>query len=269
MTDLPLGKTSDYPEHYTPGVLVGIERAEARRALGIGATLPFQGEDLWNAWEVTWLDAGGRPRTATAEIRIGAESPNLVESKSLKLYLNSFTMETCASMADLAEHIAADLAAVAGLPVGVSLQPPPIAAVTIEPLPGDCIDNQTASFEAGAVDPSPLGVTGTEVIEERLHSHLLRSLCPVTGQPDFGSVLVDYRGRRIDRAGLLRYIVSYRRHRDFHEACVERMFIDISERCGCARLAVTARFNRRGGIDINPYRSSDASAAANLRTWRQ
>ena len=269
MTDLPLGKSSDYPQQYAPEVLVAIDRGEARRLLGLGAALPFSGEDVWNAWELTWLDPDGRPRIATAEIRVDAGSPNLVESKSLKLYLNGYAMERLTSPQELGERIASDLCEVTGLPVAVTLQPPPRSAVTIEPLPGDCIDDHAATFDATDVDPSSLSTVGRNVVRERLHTHLLRSLCPVTGQPDFGSVVFDYRGPKIDRGGLLRYVASYRRHRDFHEACVERMFLDVAGRCDCERLSVIARFNRRGGIDINPYRTNDSSPSPDLRTWRQ
>lgn len=269
MTDLPLGKETTYADEYDPNALAAIPREQARRSLGIAGTLPFQGVDIWNAWELSWLYPGGKPGIAVAEIRVPADSPNIVESKSLKLYLNSFAMSTYDSEDMLRDVVANDLTAVTESPVSVTLISHQPRDLRIDLLPGACIDGLRADCVADDVNPDALGTIGDEVVEESLHSHLLRSLCPVTSQPDFGSVLINYRGRRLDTVGLLKYIVSFRRHTGFHEACVERMFVDIMARCECDKLEVYARFNRRGGIDINPFRSSSNETIDNLRLWRQ
>jgi 7-cyano-7-deazaguanine reductase len=265
---LPLGRPTDYPDRYAPELLCAVPRSEGRRELGLGAALPFGGEDVWNAWELTWLDRRGKPRAATAELRVPADSPNLVESKSLKLYLGSLAMTRFDADTDVAARVAEDLSRVAGRTVAVALGSP---AAPPEPafaeLPGASIDEEPVACDAFDVDPSLLSC-GDEIVEESLHSHLLRSNCPVTGQPDMGSVLVRYRGPRIERGALLRYIVSYRRHCAFHESCIERMFVDLKVRCAPERLTVYGRYTRRGGIDINPFRSDHETHDQNLRLWR-
>jgi 7-cyano-7-deazaguanine reductase len=271
MTDeMPLGKTVPYPDRYAPELLFAVPRSQHRAAMGLGDDLPFQGVDIWNAWELTWLDPRGMPRAAAAEIRIPADSPQLIESKSLKLYLNSFAMTPFGAEGDVARTITQDLGRCAGADVTVGLQP----AGANEPqrvaeMPGTCLDTLRIDCDAESVDANLLSAAEDSMVSEQLHTHLLRSICPVTAQPDTGSILVDYEGRRIDGPGLLRYIVSYRQHQDFHEACVERMFIDILRRCEPAKLTVYARFQRRGGIDINPYRSNTVGKAENIRLWRQ
>lgn len=266
----PLGRKVDYPDRYSPGLLYAVPREEGRRPLQLGTGLPFGGTDILNAWELTWLDTSGIPRCATAEIRIPAESPALIESKSLKLYLNSFAMSEYASPEDLAEIIEQDLSAAAGTDVGVTLRryPGPDTPVPVR-LQGRTLDTERGRCDAAEVDPSLLRADPDDAVTEVLHSDALRSLCPITGQPDLGSVLVAYRGPRIDPGGLLRYIVSFRRHRAFHEACVERMFVDIFRRCHPERLTVYGRYLRRGGIDINPFRSNHETEAPNLRLARQ
>jgi 7-cyano-7-deazaguanine reductase len=263
--NLPLGRETDYPQNYAPDTLFPIARAESREALGIVAPLPFSGTDIWNAWELTWLGRGGLPRVATAEIRVPADSPNLIESKSLKLYLGSFAMTEFTSDEAVVTALTKDLSAAAGAGVTVELDPD----VAIGVLEGDCIDTLGITCEPGDVDPGLLQADDGDIVHESLHSHLLRSLCPVTSQPDMASLVVNYVGPRIDRAALLRYIVSFRQHQDFHEACVERIFVDILGRCRPQALSVCARYTRRGGIDINPYRSSGDERPANTRLWRQ
>ena len=262
---LPLGRDTDYPQNYAPDVLFPIARDESRRPLGISEPLPFAGTDIWNAWELTWLAPGGLPRVATAEIRVPAGSPNLVESKSLKLYLGSFAMSEFANDAAVCAAIERDLSAVTGGTVEVVLD----ADVTVVEPGGTCIDASDTECTATDVDASLLAADDGETVDESLHTHLLRSLCPVTNQPDLGSLIVSYAGPRIDPAALLRYVVSFRQHQDFHEACVERMFIDVLERCRPTRLSVYARYQRRGGIDINPFRSTQDERPANTRLWRQ
>lgn len=244
-------------------------RADNRRALGIEDRLPFEGEDVWTAYDLTWLGPGDKPAVATAILRVPASSPKLIESKSLKLYLGSLSMTRYSDVGDVASVIARDLSSVAGAPVAASLQPLPDKAGLIAVMPGTCLDDIEVECLGWQVDTSLLRCDEQDIAEESLHSHLLRSLCPVTGQPDIGSILIRYRGPRIDQAGLLRYLVSYRDHRDFHESCVERIFVDLQKSCRSTALTVYARYNRRGGLDINPYRSNVTSSAPDLRLWRQ
>ena len=269
MNDLPLGRDSEYPETLSPEVLHPIPRAQGRSAFGLERPLPFHGSDLWTAYELSWLERGGRPTVAVARFEVPADSPNLVESKSIKLYLGSFAMTEFASADQVSARIAADLATAAGAPVRVALTTAAQStAATIGALPGRCIDYAECDIARYEVDPGLLRASG-ETVSEQLHSHLLRSLCPVTDQPDTGSVLIEYTGPRIDPASLLAYVVSFRSHNDFHELCVERMFLDITERCGARELSVYALYNRRGGIDINPFRSSANERPPPLRLWRQ
>ena len=264
-TNLPLGRATDYPQKYAPEVLCAIARRDSREALGIPEPLPFTGVDTWNAWELTWLGDNGKPQVATAQVVVPAESPNLVESKSLKLYLGSFAMTRFRTAERMRETIAADLSECLGAPVAVTLDPD----AAIGTLPGTCIDTLDVECAEWEVDASLLVADEGGKVEECLHSHLLRSLCPVTGQPDIGSVLVSYSGPRIDPASLLRYIVSFREHNDFHETCVERMFVDILARCRPTLLSIDARYQRRGGIDINPFRTNADDTPDKLRLWRQ
>lgn len=270
MTELPLGKTTSYPDRYAPDVLCRVERADNREQIGLGAALPFSGVDIWNAWDLTWLGPGDQPRAAAAEIRIPADSPGIVESKSMKLYLGSFAMSGYASADDLCEVVAADLGACVGADVAVRVESLHAAAPPgVQRLPGESLDTMNVPCSAWQVDADLLASDADTVVSEDLHTDALRSLCPVTGQPDLGSVLIRYQGPRIDRAALLRYIVSYRCHQDFHENCVERMFVDIVRHCAPHKLSVYARYQRRGGIDINPFRSNFEDNADNLRLWRQ
>jgi 7-cyano-7-deazaguanine reductase len=266
--DSLLGKKTEYPVSYSPDLLQSVPRDEHRRSLGLGAELPFAGEDIWNAYELTWLDVKGKPCVATAEIRVPADSPNIIESKSMKLYLTSLSMNRYEDTGVVRTTIASDLSRAAGAGVGVQLIPLD-APVTFGSFPGDCIDDLDVECDSGAVDPELLRCANDGSVSEELHSHLLRSLCPVTDQPDSGSILIRYEGRPIDQGSLLRYLVSYRNHNDFHECCVERIFLDIKRQCGLEALTVYARYNRRGGIDINPFRSDFESTAENTRLVRQ
>jgi 7-cyano-7-deazaguanine reductase len=232
--------------------------------------LPFRGEDVWNAFEITWLNRAGKPAVAIGTIRVAADSPHMVESKSLKLYLNSLAMERFDSAADVAALVTRDLSGLTDSNVRIALMPPSAAiAVGIGSLPGTCIDDVAVNCDTWQVDPSLIKWDSRRIVREDLHTHLLRNLCPVTGQPDFGSVLIRYRGPAIDRAALLRYLVSYRAHQDFHECCIERIFVDLKMRCRPSELTVYGRFNRRGGIDINPFRSDFEDTIDNPRLWRQ
>jgi 7-cyano-7-deazaguanine reductase len=269
----PLGKPVAYASRYDPGLLFPIARAPNRAALGFapGDALPFHGTDIWNAYELAWLDARGKPAIALAEFRVPAASPNLVESKSFKLYLNSFNQERVSGPDELHARLTRDLAAATGAEVAVTLAgAAQFDALRFEPLRGESLD----ALEIDIDDYGPpnaqylCAATGT-LVEETLASDLLKSNCPVTGQPDWASVQIAYAGRRIDRAGLLRYLVSYREHAGFHEQCVERIFLDLSRQCAPDRLSVHARYTRRGGLDINPWRSSMPGSPPNPRGPRQ
>ena len=270
---LPPGQETGYPNKYQPDVLFAIARSESRQSI-IASTpdgkLPFHGTDIWNAWELTWLGPGGMPVVATAEIRIPADSASLIESKSLKLYLGSFAMSQFDGPGDVGDAIIKDLSACAGGPVEVKItRVTDTEANATFRLPGSCLDELTVSCKAWDVDATLLKCDPTTKIQEELHSHLLRSLCPVTAQPDIGSIAIHYSGPKIDPASLLQYIVSFREHNDFHEACIERMFVDIQDRCYAEKLSIYARYQRRGGIDINPFRSNFEDKPRNLRLWRQ
>jgi len=251
--DLPLGRAVDYPRGYDPSLLFPIPRAHGRAGLGIadGDALPFDGMDRWHAYELGWLDARGKPAVATATITVPAASPQLIESKSLKLYLNSLNAERFDDADAVRARIAGDLSQAAGAPVAVAFGLPPMAtgddAVVIDALDIDC-----DAYDAPR--PEFLAADNGDIADETLRSDLLKSNCPVTGQPDWASVRIAYRGPRIDRAGLLRYLVSFREHAGFHEQCVERIFVDLLARCRPEALAVEARYTRRGGLDINPWR---------------
>ena len=265
--EIPLGKATSYPEEYDPSLLFAIARTESRSLLSLGNDLPFNGCDIWTAWELTWLNANGVPQVASAEIQVPAYSPRLIESKSLKLYLGSFAMTRFESTAELQDLIESDLNACTGSDIELLIHSSG-DATDIEEFSGICVDSTDIRCDVFDVDASFLQA-GTEIVIESLHSHLLRSLCPVTNQPDLGSVMISYKGPQIDRAGLLRYIVSFRQHNDFHEACVERMFMDISARCNPEQLTVYARYQRRGGIDINPFRSNFEAPPGRMRLRRQ
>jgi 7-cyano-7-deazaguanine reductase len=268
--DSKLGHAVEYPGRYDPTLLFPIARSAERAKLGIGDRLPFHGVDIWNAYELSWLDARGKPEVVLAEFRFPATTPNIVESKSFKLYLASFNQERLASADALREHIARDLANAAGGAVEVTLTAPSrFDALALRELDGDSIDSEPVEIESYGPPDAALLATTTGDADETLVSDLLRSNCPVTGQPDWASVAIRYRGPRIDRAALLRYLVSFRNHADFHEHCVERIYMDIRRLCAPRMLSVYARYTRRGGLDINPWRSSEPGEPPNPRTARQ
>lgn len=278
LQDAPLGHEVAYPDRYDPTLLFPIDRAPNRAALAITADkLPFaEGVDIWNAYEVSWLDPRGKPRVALASFTVPAVTPCIIESKSFKLYLNSYNQERMPDMATVAARMEQDLSAAAGGPVGVRLiAPEEFNMQRIAELDGVCLDDLDVEIDAYTPAPHLLRVAGqaagqADIVEETLTSRLLKSNCPVTGQPDWGSVRIHYRGPRIDRAGLLAYIVSFRQHADFHEHCVERMFTDILRTCQPETLSVYARYTRRGGLDINPWRATKGMPApADTRTARQ
>jgi 7-cyano-7-deazaguanine reductase len=273
-----LGKPVQYADRYDPSLLFPISRAPKREEIGIAGAPPFFGADLWTAFELSWLNPRGKPQLAIAHFTVPCETPNIVESKSLKLYLGSFNNTVFASADEVRDRLRADLSeavwrgAPAPSSIGVRLLLPELFdQEPVQELDGLSLDR--LDIECTDYTPAPHLLTAAvdeQPVEEVLTSNLLKSNCLVTGQPDWGSVQVRYTGPQIDQGGLLRYLVSFRNHNEFHEQCVERIFMDIWRRCRPTRLAVYARYTRRGGLDINPLRTSHPMALpANVRTARQ
>lgn len=273
-----LGKTSAYADRYDPSLLFPLPREPKRREIGITGSVPFLGADLWTAYELSWLNPRGKPQVALAHITIPCESTHIVESKSFKLYLGSFNNTVFESADAVRERIRADIGAAIwhGGPVMASvgvklLLPEAFGAEAVQELPGLCIDR--LDVECTQYQPAPELLSAAlheQPVTETLTSHLLKSNCLVTGQPDWGSVQISYTGPQIDQAGLLQYIVSFRNHNEFHEQCVERIYMDVMARCKPTKLMVYARYTRRGGLDINPWRTSHPQQPpANVRSARQ
>lgn len=265
-----LGQHSAYIIRYDPSLLETFPRLGKREEIGIRGALPFYGEDIWNAYEISWLNPKGKPMVTIGEFRIPCSSPSLVESKSLKLYLNSFNQSVYQNINDVSNIIAQDLSSITGSPVSVMLtEPKDMVDSLYSGLPGKLIDGLDIACDT--YQPSPqLLKTNNHIVNEILTSDLLKSNCLVTGQPDWGSVQISYTGPQIDRAALLQYIVAFREHNEFHEQCVERIFVDILRECKPSELTVYARYTRRGGLDINPYRSTRLQAnCPNIRLVRQ
>ena len=261
-TDLPLGRHVDYPSGYDAALLYPIPRALGRAAIGVDDAAPgFVGVDRWHAYELSWLDGRGKPRVATATITVPARSPNLVESKSLKLYLNSFNATRFGSDDEVVARMVADLSASAGAPVEVAFGLPPFDEAQALAR-AESIDALEVDIDCyGPPDAALLAWDADAIVDETLTSALLKSNCPVTGQPDWARIVIAYRGPRLDRAALLRYLVSFRDHAEFHEQCVERVFTDLRTRAMPESLSVEARYTRRGGLDINPWRATPDRAA--------
>jgi 7-cyano-7-deazaguanine reductase len=273
-----LGKPVPYTDRYDASLLFPLSRLPNRTELGLHGTTPFFGADLWTAFELSWLTPRGKPQVAIAHVTVPCETANIVESKSFKLYLNSFSNTAFGDASEVRDRIRADVSEAVwrGAPsqssVGVRiLLPHEFDREPVEELDGLSLDR--LDIECTDYTPTPellRAAVGEQPVEEVLTSNLLKSNCPVTGQPDWGSVQIHYSGPQIEQGGLLRYLVSYRNHPDFHEHCVERIFMDIFRRCKPVKLAVYARYTRRGGLDINPFRCSHPMAIpANVRTARQ
>jgi 7-cyano-7-deazaguanine reductase len=269
----PLGKPSTYLTQYEPSLLFPIARQGKRDEIGISGTLPFFGMDIWNAYELSWLNMRGKPQVAIARFMVPADSPNIIESKSLKLYLNSFNQTKLGGTEALLELLRADLSAGFGAPVQIVLNTPDTFDKTaMAELTGMSLDRLDIEVDDYTPDALRLHANHDESpIEETLVSHLLKSNCLVTGQPDWASVQIQYIGAPINHEGLLRYLIGFREHHEFHEQCVERIFTDILRQCKPQKLAVYARYTRRGGLDINPWRSnfSTGKPPSNARSARQ
>ena len=273
-----LGKTSAYIDQYDASLLFPIPRLAKREEIGLSKALPFFGADMWTAFELSWLNLRGKPQVALAHFVVPCESPNIIESKSFKLYLNSFNNTRFADASDVLERLRADVneaawrGAVVQSSVGVRLIP--VEMFDREPVYElDGLNLDRLDVECTQFQPAPellSTVAGEAPVSEVLVSNLLKSNCLVTGQPDWGSVQISYTGTPIAQEGLLQYLVSFRNHNEFHEQCVERIFMDIWTRCKPQKLAVYARYTRRGGLDINPFRTSHPQALpGNTRTARQ
>lgn len=272
LSALKLGQKTEYKSQYDASLLQPVPRRLNREGLGIVEDQPFnQGADVWTCYELSWLNPNGLPQVAIADVAIDFKSENLIESKSFKLYLNSFNQTKFASIKEVEETIAKDLNQCASSQVSVKIHK--LADYTNQPImnfAGDCIDEQEIQIDSYAFSNQYLeNVAEGEIVEETLVSHLLKSNCLITSQPDWGSVQIHYIGKQLNREKLLRYLVSFREHNEFHEQCVERIFTDLMQFAKPEKLTVYARYTRRGGLDINPFRSNFESVPANLRMARQ
>jgi len=264
-----LGRQTPVTDSYAPELLYPISRATGREQIATAGALPFTGTDLWHAYEMSWLDAAAKPVTFVGRFAIPASSPNMVESKSFKLYLNSLNNTCFESTEEVREIIRRDIGQVVGTDVELQLLAVDDASLAGAELNGFCLDD----LDAGVPEPEPMA-TILELqhdghAEEQLYTHLLRSLCPVTGQPDWASVWIHYSGPSLVRESLLRYIIAYRSHQEFHEQCVERMFSHLYQRLTPEFLHIQAFYTRRGGLDINPFRSTDPAGLPLPRLNRQ
>ena len=270
--DLSLGKQVDYEFEYNPDLLQGVPRSLSRDTLNLaGSGLPFDGIDTWTGYELSWLNLKGKPNVAILECHVPITSKNLIESKSFKLYLNSFNQTKFASAEDVQQVLQADLSACAGEPVEVKLiLPEQFSSLQFQEFNGTLLDSLDVEIDQYSPNTQYLTVAKNETgIQETLVSHLLKSNCLITSQPDWASIQVRYEGKAIEHEGLLKYLISFRQHNEFHEQCVERIYNDIMQHCQPDKLTVCARYTRRGGLDINPFRSNYEAPYANHRQARQ
>lgn len=269
--DLQLGKPVSYIEYYEPKLLQGVPRTLGRQQIGVNSDpLPFVGVDIWNGYELSWLNTKGKPCVAILECRVPIDSEFLIESKSFKLYLNSFNQSSFSSSQEVLDRLVRDLSVCAKAPVAVRLHlPAQFEQLSLSPLQGELIDDLDISIEHYQPTPSLLNSCPTEMVEETLVSHLLKSNCLITSQPDWASIQIRYKGHKISHEGLLAYLISFRQHNEFHEQCIERIYCDVMKRCAPQELTVFARYTRRGGLDINPMRSNVEEGIVNERIARQ
>ncbi len=273
LDESPLIQKTPYKDTYDPDLLFPVPRTLNREQLGIIDKLPFDGSDIWNGYELSWLDSHGKPIVATAEFSFPCQSPNVVESKSFKLYLNSFNQTHFYNDQEVLATMINDLSDAAGALVAIKLMPltETMPAVQFATNSSDylCLDTLNIAITDYQVNTDYLRIQSNEQTHEKLVSHLLKSNCPMTNQPDWGSVFIEYTGQAIDHAGLLQYIISHRNHNGFAEHAVEQIYMDLLKHCEPTKLTVYGRYNRRGGLDINPFRSNFGSAPENVRLWRQ
>ena len=269
--DLTLGQSVEYKDHYAPDLLQGVPRALNREQINVNHNLPFSGVDIWNGYELSWLTPKGKPQVAVLRCWMPITSPNLIESKSFKLYLNSFNQSPFASWQAVESALKTDLSACAGETVDVALIPlADLAKESLGSVQGHCIDELDIEINEYSPNTTLLRVLDSDTrAKETLWSDLLKSNCLITSQPDWASIMIRYEGRPIDHAGLLKYLISFRQHNEFHEQCVERIFCDILSTCNPEKLTVYARYTRRGGLDINPFRSNFEKPYADVRLPRQ
>lgn len=270
--DSPLGQRSEYIDTYTPSLLYAMDRSDSRAALGLrDDELPFHGEDVWMCYELTWLGGRGKPEVGALRLKVPASSPCIVESKSLKLYLGSLAQTRFANRAELLNTLNSDLGLAFRAPVLLELLDLTQIPAPVAHPPGTCLDGLDVKIGHYDRTPELLSLDRGEerLVRETLHTNLFRSVCPVTGQPDFATIIIRYQGRPITRTALLAYLVSYRNHAAFHEATVEQIYLDLTRRAHPEQLAVIGRFLRRGGIDISPFRSSVDEHMPLLRLPRQ
>lgn len=270
--DLSLGKQVDYEFEYNPDLLQGVPRSLSRDTLNLaGSGLPFDGIDTWTGYELSWLNLKGKPNVAILECHVPITSKNLIESKSFKLYLNSFNQTKFASAEDVRQVLQADLSACAGETVEVKLiLPEQFSSLQFQEFNGTLLDSLDVEIDQYSPNTQYLTVAKNETgVQETLVSHLLKSNCLITSQPDWASIQIRYEGKAIEHEGLLKYLISFRQHNEFHEQCVERIYNDIMQHCQPDKLTVCARYTRRGGLDINPFRSNYEAPYANHRQARQ
>lgn len=264
-----LGQDCAYPAAYDNTLLHPIARAAARVDLFGSASPAFYGSDVWTAYELSWLDPKGKPQVRIAEFIFASDSTNIVESKSFKYYLNSFNDTCFESDTEVSHLLQQDLAQASGGAVEVRLDSVDQGLVMTQ-IPGQCVDDIPCHIEHYTPSAALLCTANDELVEQKqLYSHLLKSNCPVTGQPDWATLWIEYSGAKILPESFLKYVVAYRRHQDFHESCVEKIYQDIWQRCQPQKLSVYARYTRRGGLDINPFRSSEETAVPFGRLLRQ
>ncbi|MCL1076760.1 NADPH-dependent 7-cyano-7-deazaguanine reductase QueF [Parashewanella spongiae] len=272
LAELTLGKATGYDEVYNPNLLQGVPRKLNRDAISLTSTLPFHGFDIWTGYELSWLNSKGKPMVAIVEVQLSHTSENLIESKSFKLYLNSFNQTKFDSVEQLQQMLKQDLSLCSNGAVTVNIiEPKHFSTQRVIEFPGTCIDNLDIEVNDYSFNPDYLvdGTDDKQIVAETLNSNLLKSNCLITSQPDWGSVMIRYQGPKINREKLLRYLISFRQHNEFHEQCVERIFVDLKKYCHCSKLTVYARYTRRGGLDINPFRSDFEQPSINLRLARQ
>ena len=273
----PLGESSQYAEGYSPDRLFPMPRAEGRSAVGLSGALDCYGQDVWTGYEFSWLNERGRPEVAVLRLTVAAKSSHIVESKSMKLYLNGYAQTRFESTSKVRDRLVEDLSQAFSGAVVVDLVSLAEPSLGVSELTGECLDELDVEITDYQRNPDLLLLAATEGAKETIETpvtqvlttHLFRSLCPVTAQPDWASVIVSYSGAAIDEAGLLKYLISYRQHQAFHETTVERIYVDIWERCQPEKLSVSGRFLRRGGLDICPTRSSESLPMDTSRLSRQ